>query len=84
MNITGHRSVEAVRKYKVPNDQQKMNTLQQLISNYNIQDQESPIQKQPLQVSQITNQDLRVNMASNKEKIPMFSECHFQNVFYFN
>jgi len=38
MNITGHRSVDAVRKYKVPNDQQKMDTLQHIISTYNLQD----------------------------------------------
>ncbi|CAG8690656.1 12795_t:CDS:1, partial [Funneliformis mosseae] len=24
MNITGHRSVDAIQKYKMPNDQQKM------------------------------------------------------------
>ena len=46
MNITRHRSVDAVRKYKMPNDQQKINTLQQLISTYNIKNQESQNQVQ--------------------------------------
>jgi hypothetical protein len=73
MNITGHQSVEAVRKYKIPNDQQKMDTLQRLISVQdqekshiqNITDQEinEPTQQiqdhnvQPLQISQITNRE---------------------------
>jgi len=71
--------------------------LQQLIFDYNIHDQKSQIPQvqdyniQPLQISQVMNlesQNLPINMPSNnsnKEKIPMFSECHFQNVnFYFN
>ena len=46
---------------------------------------------QPLQISQITNlesQNLTRNVLSDnndKEKTPIFKECHFQNVnFYFN
>ena len=102
MNITGHRSVDAVRKYKVPNDQQKMDTLRKLIStqdhqetlNQNITDQEindsvKDYNMQPLQSSQIMNlesQDLSIIFPNNdsKGKASMFSKCHFQNVnFYF-
>ncbi len=79
MNITGNRSVDAVRKYKVPNDQiENLKFHKFKINNM-----------QPLQISQFMNlesQNLPINMPfnnSNKEKIPMFSECHFQNV-YFN
>ena len=102
MNIAGHRSVDAVRKYKVPNDQQKMDTLRKLISiqdhqetlNQNITDQEindsvKDYNMQPLQSSQIMNlesQDLSIIFPNNdsKEKASMFSKCHFQNInFYF-
>ncbi|CAI2183865.1 19644_t:CDS:2, partial [Funneliformis geosporum] len=44
IEVDGHRSIDAIRKYKVPNDQQKMDTLQHIISTYNLQDhQESQI-----------------------------------------
>ncbi len=59
--------------------------MQQLIFNYNIQDQKSQIPQQvqdhniqPLQISQVMNlksQNLPINMPfnnSNKEKVPMF------------
>src|SRR6185437_12384626 len=67
MNITGHRSVNAVRKYKIPNDQQKMDTLQNLISTYgDVTNQEIPnnqliqdLNERPLRNSQITNLELQ-------------------------
>ncbi|CAB4380986.1 unnamed protein product [Rhizophagus irregularis] len=100
MNITGHRSVDAVRKYKVPNDQQKMDTLRKIISIQdhketliqNITDQEinksvKDYNMQPLQNSQIMNlesQDLSIIFPdNNKERTPMFSKCHFQNVNFY-